>query len=218
MAALKARGRFITLEGGEGAGKSGHAKRLATWLKGQGIGVLVTREPGGSPRAETLRKMLLAGRFASHGPETEALAFALARADHLAVTIRPAVTAGTWVICDRFMDSTRAYQGAAGADAALLDLLDEIVVGSDRPDLTLILDVPAEAGLKRTEGRAHGPDRFERDAISMHEARRRTFLDIAAREPKRCVVIDTTRDKAIVAKAIRKAVGDRLLAQAVKRA
>lgn len=218
MAALKARGRFITLEGGEGAGKSGHAARLAKWLKGQGIGVLVTREPGGSPRAEALRKMLLSGRFASHGPETEALAFALARADHLAVAIRPALKAGTWVICDRFMDSTRAYQGAAGAAAALLDLLDEIVVGSDRPDLTLILDVPAEAGLKRTQGREHGPDRFERDAISMHEARRQTFLGIAAREPKRCVVIDTTQEKAVVARAIRKSVTERLLSRVAKRA
>jgi len=218
VAALKARGRFITLEGGEGAGKSGHAKRLAAWLKGQGIGVLVTREPGGSPRAETLRKMLLSGRFVSHGPETEALAFALARADHLAVTIRPALKVGTWVICDRFMDSTRAYQGAAGADAALLDLLDEIVVGSDRPDLTLILDVPAEAGLKRTQGREGGPDRFERDAIELHDARRRVFLEIAAREPKRCAVIDTTQDKVAVAKAIRKAVSERLLTRAGKRA
>ena len=217
MAALRARGRFITLEGGEGAGKSGHAARLARWLKGQGIRVLLTREPGGSPRAETLRKMLLSGRFASHGPETEALAFALARADHLAVTIRPALKAGSWVICDRFMDSTRAYQGTAGADAALLDLLDEIVVGSDRPDLTLILDVPADAGLKRTEGRAHGPDRFERDGIGMHEARRRTFLEIAARDPKRCVVVDTTPDKTVVAKAIRNAVTERLLSKAGKR-
>ena len=217
MAALKARGRFITLEGGEGAGKSGHAKRLAKWLKGQGIAVLVTREPGGSPRAETLRKMLLDGRFVSHGAETEALAFALARADHLAVTIRPALKAGTWVICDRFMDSTRAYQGAAGADEDLLDLLDEIVVGSDRPDLTLILDVPADAGLKRTQGREHGPDRFERDAIGMHEARRQVFLQIAARDPKRCVVIDTTPEKIVVAKAIRKALTERLLSPAGKR-
>ena len=217
MAALKARGRFITFEGGEGAGKSGHAKRLATWLKGQGIDVVVTREPGGSPRAETLRQMLLSGRFATHGPETEALAFALARADHLAVAIRPALKAGQWVVCDRFMDSTRAYQGTAGADAALLDLLDDIVVGSDRPDLTLILDVPANAGLKRTEGRAHGPDRFERDAISMHEARRKTFLDIAARDSRRCVVLDTTLDKSVVAKAIRKAVTERLLSRPAKR-
>lgn len=208
---MRGRGRFITLEGGEGAGKSGHAARLAKWLEGQGIKVVVTREPGGSPRAETLRKLLLSGRFAAHGAETEALAFALARADHLAVTIRPALKSGAWVICDRFMDSTRAYQGAAGADASLLDLLDEIVVGADRPDLTLILDVPAGLGLARTHGRAGGRDRFERDAIELHEARRRVFLDIAEREPKRCVVIDTEQDKAAVARAIRKAVSARLL-------
>lgn len=213
---MRRRGRFITLEGGEGAGKSGHAARLAKWLKEQGIEALVTREPGGSPRAETLRQLLLSGRFASQGPEMEALVFALARADHLAVTIRPALQAGTWVICDRFMDSTRAYQGAAGADSSLLDLLDEIVVGKDRPDLTLILDVPPEAGLKRTEGRAHGPDRFERDAIELHEARRELFLKIAAREPERCVVIDTRQEKPAVAKAIRKAVSSRLIPKTVK--
>lgn len=208
---MRRRGRFITLEGGEGAGKSGHAARLAKWLKAQDLAVLVTREPGGSPRAEVLRKFLLSGRFASHGPETEALVFALARADHLAITIRPALRDGTWVICDRFIDSTRAYQGAAGADPKLLDLLDEIVVGQDRPDLTLILDVPAAAGLRRTQGRAEGPDRFERDAIEMHEARRAVFLKIAAEDPERCVVIDTRADKRDVAKAIRKAVATRLL-------
>jgi dTMP kinase len=208
---VRRRGRFITLEGGEGAGKSGHAARLAKWLKAQDLAVLVTREPGGSPRAEVLRKFLLSGRFASHGPETEALVFALARADHLAITIRPALRDGTWVICDRFIDSTRAYQGAAGADPKLLDLLDEIVVGQDRPDLTLILDVPAAAGLRRTQGRAEGPDRFERDAIEMHEARRAVFLKIAAEDPERCVVIDTRADKRDVAKAIRKAVATRLL-------
>jgi len=207
---VRPRGRFITLEGGEGAGKSSHAARLAEWLKGQGVAVLVTREPGGSPRAETLRRLLLSGRFAAQGPDAEALAFALARADHLAVTIRPALEAGTWVISDRFMDSTHAYQGAAGADPSLLELLDQIVVGFNRPELTLVLDVPADVGLKRTEKRANGPDRFERDAIELHEARRRAFLDIAAREPERCVVIDATGEKAAVAEAICKAVSERL--------
>lgn len=210
MVALKKRGRFITLEGGEGAGKSGHAARLAEWLKGQGIDVLVTREPGGSPRAETLRKMLLSGRFAADGPNMEALVFALARADHLAVTIRPALEAGAWVICDRFADSTRAYQGTAGADADLLDLLDEIVVGKDRPDLTVVLDVPAALGIERTKKRAGGPDRFERDAMEMHEARRRAFLEIAARDPKRYVVISSNANKLTVAEAIRNAVAERL--------
>src|SRR4029079_2754090 len=119
----------------------------------------------------------------------------LARADHLAVTIRPALQAGTWVISDRFADSTRAYQGAAGADAHLLELLDAIVVGADRPDLTLVLDVPAEIGIRRTQKRVGGPDRFERDALALHAARRQAFLDIAARDPNRCVVIDSTGSK-----------------------
>jgi dTMP kinase len=207
---VKGRGRFITLEGGEGAGKSGHAARLADWLRGEGVDVLVTREPGGSPRAEALRELLLGGRFAARGPETEALVFALARADHLAVVIRPALAAGTWVICDRFMDSTRAYQGSAGVDAKLLDLIEAIVVGEDRPDLTLILDVPAALGLERARKKKPAPDRFESDGVALHEARRQAFLAIAAREPERCVVIDATLDKTAVAEAIRSAVAARL--------
>lgn len=207
---MRGRGRFITLEGGEGAGKSGHAARLADWLKSKGIDVLLTREPGGSPRAEELRKLLLSGRFAAQGPETETFVFALARADHLAVTIRPALAAGTWVICDRFMDSTRAYQGSSGVDAKLLDLVDAIVVGDDRPDLTLVLDVPAALGLQRARKNKPEPDRFESDGVQLHEARRRAFLDIAAREPERCVVIDATGEKQAVAEAIRSAVAERL--------
>jgi dTMP kinase len=207
---VRERARFITLEGGEGAGKSGHAKGLAEWLRGLGVPILLTREPGGSPRAEALRAMLLAGRFAERGAETEALAFALARADHMVETIRPALTAGRWVVSDRFMDSTRAYQGTAGADAALLDLLEAIAVGGNRPDLTLILDVPAELGIHRAAGRGKGTDRFERDALALHEARRQAFLDIAAREPARCVVIDAQPPKDQVARAIRGAVAERL--------
>jgi dTMP kinase len=207
---VRTRGRFITLEGGEGAGKSGHAARLAEWLKGEGIDVLLTREPGGSPHAEALREMLLSGRFAAQGAETEALVFALARADHLASKIRPALDAGTWVICDRFMDSTRAYQGTAGVAGGLLDLIDAIVVGNDRPDLTLVLDVPAAEGLGRARKSKPTPDRFESDGVALHEARRQAFLDIAKREPGRCVVIDATRDKVEVAEAIRDAVARRL--------
>ena len=214
---MKGRGRFITLEGGEGAGKSGHAVKLAEWLKGEGIDVIVTREPGGSPRAEALREMLLTGRFAARGPETEALVFALARADHLATRIRPALTAGTWVICDRFMDLTRAYQGSAGVGSDLLDLIDAIVVGEDRPDLTLVLDVPAALGLERARKKKPAPDRFESDGLALHEARRQAFLDIATREPKRCVVVDATRDKPAVAAAIREAVTERLKPRRAKR-
>lgn len=204
------RGRFITLEGGEGAGKSTHAARLAEWLKGQGIPIVVTREPGGSPKAEALRELLLSGRVAPFGPEAEALIFAIARADHMMETIRPALAAGKWVISDRFYDSTRAYQGAAGVSETRLAELERLAVGDDRPDLTLILDVPVAAGMKRIDGRSGEPDRFESDGRALHEARRKAFLEIARREPGRCVVIDASGDKADVARAIRSAVAERL--------
>jgi dTMP kinase len=207
---VKARGRFITLEGGEGAGKSTHTARLAEWLRGQGISVVTTREPGGSPRAEVLRELLLGGHVAPFGAEAEALVFAIARADHLAETIRPALRAGSWVICDRFFDSTWAYQGAAGVPPERLAELDRIAVGDERPDLTLILDVTAEAGLKRIGKRSAGPDRFERDAQALHRARREVFLAIAKREPQRCVVVDASASKTEVAEAIRAAVAGRL--------
>jgi dTMP kinase len=207
---VRRRGCFITLEGGEGAGKSTQAKLLAEWLAGQHVPVLLTREPGGSSRAEALREILLAGVVAPFGAEAEALVFAIARADHLAETIRPALEAGSWVICDRFSDSTWAYQGTAGASASALARLDEIAVGADRPDLTLILDLPAELGLERMRGRSGGPDRFERDGADQHEARRRAFLAIAAREPERCVIIDASVEEAQVAEAVRAAVTQRL--------
>jgi dTMP kinase len=204
------RGRFITLEGGEGAGKSTQAVRLAEWLRGQGLSVLVTREPGGSSRAEILRELLLGGCVAPFGPEAEALVFAIARADHVMETIRPALEVGTWVVSDRFMDSTRAYQGAAGVPPDALDRLDEIAVGETRPDLTLILDVAPTLGLRRMRGRDRPVDRFEADEMQVHEARRRAFLDIASREPERCVVIDGAGDEADIAAAIRAAVAERL--------
>lgn len=207
---MRQRGRFITLEGGEGTGKSTQAARLADWLASRKIPVLLTREPGGSPRAEVLRDLLLRGTVAPFGAEAEALVFALARADHLAETIRPALAAGTWVISDRFLDSTWAYQGAAGVAADLLHRLDVIAVGEDRPDLTLILDLPADLGLQRMRGRIRRPDRFEADALAIHEARRQAFLAIAAREPKRCVVVDATGTEAQVGDAIRAAIVERL--------
>lgn len=207
---MKPRGRFITLEGGEGAGKSTHAGRLAEWLTGQGISVLTTREPGGSPKAEVLRELLLGGRVAPFGAEAEALVFAIARTDHLAEIIRPALETGTWVISDRFLDSTWAYQGSSGVAPERLAELDLIAVGDDRPDLTLILDVPADAGLKRIGKRPEAPDRFERDGPALHEARRRAYLDIAKREPGRCVVVDASAPKEDVAEAIRTAVIERL--------
>jgi dTMP kinase len=208
---VTARGRFITLEGGEGAGKSTQAALLAEWLKGQGISVVVTREPGGSPAAEALRALLLGGRVAPFGAEAEALLFAVARADHVATTIRPALEAGRWVISDRFFDSTWAYQGAAGVLPERMAELDRIAVGGDRPDLTLILDLSTDAGLQRIGGREASLDRFEQDAQALHEARRQAFLDIAQREPDRCVVVEASGSEAAVAAAVRAAVAARLM-------
>lgn len=204
------RGRFITLEGGEGAGKSTHARRLCSWLSDRGVAVIHTREPGGSPRAEVLRQLLLSGRVAPFGPEAEAVLFAVARADHMEETIRPALRKGVWVICDRFIDSTRAYQGSAGVAPELLDRLDAVAVGSDRPDLTLIFDLPAAEGLARAGARGGDADRFEDDAVSVHESRRAAFLAIAEREPERCVVIDARQDVEVVGRAASDAVANRL--------
>jgi dTMP kinase len=206
------RGRFITLEGGEGAGKSTQAKRLAAWLNEKGVSVKVTREPGGSLRAEALRELLLRGVVARFGAEAEALVFAIARADHVAETIAPALDRGTWVISDRFLDSTWAYQGTAGVSRDRLAELDRLAVGDTRPDLTLILDLPSETGLARMHGRNKKPDRFERDSLGMHEARRRAYLDIAAREPLRCAIVDASGDEEKIARAIETIVGERLIA------
>lgn len=189
------RGRFITLEGGECAGKSTQIKRLADWLENRDIAVVTTREPGGSAAAETLRDLLLAGRVKPFGPDAEALAFAIARADHMERLVRPALEAGQWVICDRFMDSTRAYQGADGVSDAELDRLEAIAVGDDRPDLTVILDLPIAAVEQRMAARGEGRDRFEADDRARHEDRRQRFLDIAESNPDRCVVIDADQSE-----------------------
>jgi dTMP kinase len=197
-----ARGRFITLEGGEGAGKSVQAKRLEDNLKLLGLEVVRTREPGGSPDAEALREAILSGFAAQFGPEGEALLFAAARIDHLDQTILPALRRGAWVVCDRFADSTRAYQGVAGnLPPALIARLEQVVVGTNAPDLTLILDIPAEAGLKRATKRRGkgGADRFEAEALAFHQTLRRAFLDIAKAEPQRCAVIDALKSQKNVA-------------------
>ncbi len=177
-------GKFITFEGGEGAGKSTQIRRLAERLTASGHTVVVTREPGGTATAESIRRLVLSGLIKELGAEDEAILFAAARADHVERVIRPALAAGRWVLCDRFADSTHAYQGAAGgADEALLDALDRVAVGRTWPDLTLILDLPAAAGLARIAARQTGgaPDRFERDEADVHERRRQAFLDIARR-------------------------------------
>jgi dTMP kinase len=188
----RARGRFITLEGGEGVGKSVQAKRLEERLHALGLKVVRTREPGGSPAAEALREAILSGFAAKVGPATQALLFAAARVDHLEKTIRPALESGAWVISDRFADSTRAYQGAAGnLPADYIGDLERLTVGPNTPDLTLILDLAPEIGLKRAaerQGRGRA-DRFESEGLPFHQTLRRAFLEIAAAEPERCAVI-----------------------------
>ncbi len=215
MMPVAGRGRFVTLEGGEGAGKSTQARRLVEALAARGIRAIATREPGGSPRAEEIRGVILSGSAARLGPLAEALLFSAARADHLAATIRPALARGDWVVCDRFADSTRAYQGAAGGlDEAVVNALERIVVVDTRPDLTIILDVPAQTGLARAvarRGKGEAVDRFEGEDIAFHEALRQGFLAIARKDPKRCVVIDAERDEDAVATAIIAMVEERLL-------
>ena len=213
------RGRFITFEGGEGAGKSTQVHLLQERLAKLGIATLLTREPGGSPRAESIRKLLLSGAVKPYGQGAEAMMFSAARIDHLDKTIRPALTAGTWVICDRFADSTRAYQGALGKpgelDLALIDALENVAVGRTRPDLTIILDIAPEEGLRRAGERAGAgaaTDRFEQEALAFHVAVRRRFLDIAAREPQRCAVIDAALPLQEVAGRVWSAVEVRLIA------
>ncbi|MGK2739786.1 dTMP kinase [Tepidicaulis sp. LMO-SS28] len=187
-------GRFITFEGGEGAGKSSHTARLAEWLRAQGIDVVTTREPGGSPGAEAIRKLLVEGEADRWSGKAEALLHFAARADHLERTIRPALAAGKWVICDRFADSTMAYQGYGhGLEPEVIQTLYDLVVGQDGPDFTLVLDLPVEEGLKRAASRGGGEDRYEGMDLSFHERLRQAFLKIAKAEPERCAVIDATQ-------------------------
>ena len=206
------RGRFITLEGGEGAGKSTQSDLLAGWLKEQGVEAVQTREPGGSPRAEVLRELLLLGVVAPFGAEAEALFFAVARADHMNETVRPVLQDGAWVICDRFIDSTRAYQGASGVTPQEINRLENLAIGADRPDLTVILDLPAVVGLYRALSRSGPVDRFEADDIAIQETRRQIFLDIARVETERCIVIDASQTPDLVAKSVQDAVSARLAA------
>ncbi|CAN5322532.1 dTMP kinase [soil metagenome] len=212
-------GKFITFEGGEGAGKSTQVRLLAERLIDAGHAVTLTREPGGTPTAESIRRLLLSGMAESLGVEGEAVLFAAARADHVERVIRPALASGHWVISDRFFDSTRVYQAAA--DESLLAGLERIAVGRTRPDLTFILDLPAEEGLARAERRmaASGtePDRFERDELALHEARRQRFLEIARREPERCVVIDATPTIGAIADSIWRTVTTRLIEKVAER-
>ncbi|MBC7102293.1 MAG: dTMP kinase [Parvibaculum sp.] len=197
------RKRFITLEGGEGAGKSTQVRLLAAKLEEQGHKVVVTREPGGAPGAEAIRRLIVNGDTDRWTPKAEALLMFAAREDHLAQTIRPALARGEWVVCDRFVDSTMAYQGVAqGLGQKFVNDLRELVVGDDMPALTLVLDLSPETGLARAGRRANGEDRYERMEIEFHQTLRQAFLNIAKNEPERCVVIDAERDKGEVAEAI----------------
>jgi dTMP kinase len=207
------KGKFITFEGGEGTGKSTQAAMLALKLESLGMGVKLTREPGGSPGAEIVRHVLLSGAAKPLGPDAEAILFAAARDDHVRCTILPALDAGQWVLSDRFVDSTRVYQGVLGeVDARLIKALERVSVGDLRPNLTLVLDVPIEIGLQRAAGRRKGsdPDRFEAETAEFHERLRQAYLTLAAAEPERCVIIDASAPKMMVAKQIWQAVKTRL--------
>lgn len=185
------RGIFITFEGGEGAGKSTQVRRLAERLSASGREVVLTREPGGSEGAETIRALLVEGAADRWSPISETLLLYAARADHLERLIRPALARGAVVISDRFADSTRAYQGAAGGvRTAFISSLEDEVLGDTRPDLTLILDLPAEQGLARAAGRGGLEVRFESKDLAFHQRLREGFLTLAAAEPQRCVVIN----------------------------
>ena len=206
-----ANGRFITIEGGEGAGKSTQIRRLAARLTPRVGAPLETREPGGSPGAEALRGLLVTGAADRWSPLAETLILFAAREDHLTRRIRPALAAGQWVLCDRFSDSTRAYQGAAGGtDPALIAALEAGVIGPTRPDLTLLLDLPVEAGLARAAARGDAEARFEGKGLAFHQRLRDGFLAIAAAEPERVCVIDAARAPDAVEAAIWAAVRTRL--------
>jgi len=204
------RGRFITLEGGEGAGKSTQVLRLAAVLEAAGHQIVVTREPGGSPGAEAIRGLLVEGATDRWDAVTEAMLHFAARRDHLRLTIRPALERGAWVVCDRFADSTRAYQGLVqGAGLDVVDRLHAIAVGDLAPDLTLVLDLPVEEGLRRAASRG-GENRYERMGLAFHRRLREAFLEIAAAAPERCVVVDADADADTVARRIATVVAERL--------
>lgn len=206
-----ASGRFITLEGGEGAGKSTQISRLRSWLEQRGHTVLATREPGGSPGAEMVRKLLVEGPTDRWDGPTEALLHFAARRDHLRATVWPALKRGAWVVSDRFADSTRAYQGYGhGLDLDMIDRLYSLAIGDFRPDLTLILDLPVEVGLARAAKRRGTETRYESLPRSFHDRVRAGFIEIAQREPERCVVIDSNRETEHVAQDVVRAVTERL--------
>jgi dTMP kinase len=212
------RGRFITFEGGEGAGKSTQIERLAEQLDAAKLRAIVTREPGGSPGAEIIRHLVLSGMGKLLGPDAETLLFAAARDDHVHSVILPALSQGVWVLCDRFFDSTRVYQGRLGqVPPGLINALQRVTIGDLKPDLTIILDVPVDIGLKRAAARrgSAAADRFESEDVRFHQDLRDAYRQIAAEDPQRCVMIDADADPDTVAARVWTAVRDHLLATAI---
>src|SRR3979490_2249927 len=209
------RGRFISFEGGEGSGKSTQIKMLAERLAAAKVRTIVTREPGGSPGAEIIRHIVLSGMGKLLGPDAETLLFATARDDHVRTVIQPALNQGTWVLCDRFSDSTRVYQGRLGQVAPeVLNAMERVTIGDLKPDLTIILDVPVEVGLQRAAARRGSgvPDRFEAEDIKFHQDLRDAYKQIAAEDPQRCELIDANADAETVAARVWTALRDHLFA------
>lgn len=208
------KGLFITFEGGEGAGKSTQIKRLAAKLEELGVDVITTREPGGSPGAEAVRHVLLSSAAEQFGTEMEAVLFSAARSDHVETVIKPALKEKKVVLCDRFFDSTRVYQGITGdVDMSFLKQLEQIACEDAWPDLTIILDLPPQTGMQRAKARRkadESPDRYEKETIALQEERRDGFRSIAEQEPERCVLIDANGTTAQVFKRVWEAVESRL--------
>lgn len=212
------RGRLITFEGGEGVGKSTQIKALAATLVAAGVDVVTTREPGGTPGAEAIRSLVTEGSADRWSPRTETLLFLAARQDHVERRIEPALAEGRWVLCDRFIDSTRVYQGIAGTlGLDLIDRLHRTLFEKIRPDLTLLLDMPVEAGLARRQAAGEG-NRFEQKVMDFHHAVRNGFRDLAAREPERFALIDAAPSEAIVTASIAAVVADRLMPDLIEHA
>lgn len=207
--------RFITFEGGEGVGKSTQVRRLANRLAEHGISVVRTREPGGTPKAEATRSFILQGKPESWGVGAEAVLFAAARLDHVNELIAPSLAAGKWVICDRFADSTRAYQGlTGGVEDKLIDALEQLALNGHTPDLTVILDMDPDIAFERVRQRAIEDgmqavaDRFEKEDLSFHRRLRDNFLAIAIANPGRCVVLSADTEEDVLAEAVWRAVED----------
>jgi dTMP kinase len=207
---MKNMGHFVTFEGGDGSGKSTQVKRLATALKMRDLDVVLTHEPGGAPGADEIRKLVLTGEPDRWDVMTETLLMFAARNDHVTRTIKPALAKKKWVICDRFTDSTYAYQGAGGGlERESIRRLESLVLDDFRPDLTLILDLAPDVGLERTKSRRHDETRFEKFNLAFHKRLRDSYLAIARRDPMRCVVIDAAADEKTVAAGIWNAVAER---------